>query len=134
APQPGTGKSTLARLGALISTGIEPITTDLPINEQRFTDQLVSVLMTKPEAILLDNLDPSRTFKSSTLAGAITSEQWTSRVLTKPDIVTIPMRTTICISGNNPSLHEELDARSVRIRILSNAERQDQHADFYLTR
>lgn len=68
------------------------------------------------------------TIDSPTLAAAITTGEWTDRLLGKSEMVSVPVEGLWLIAGNNVSFTHELMRRLVPIRLDPAVERPEDHA------
>jgi hypothetical protein len=114
-PVPGSGKTLLADVFALIATGQTCSTITLANDETEVSKMITSVLMSSPVVVLLDNVRGG--IDSSQLAAALTSETWSGRLLGHSRMVQLRNQTAWLATGNNPNLSSEVMRRCVRIRL-----------------
>jgi len=115
ASTPGSGKSLLAELIALIALGHTAGSTTLTTNEEESRKKLTAILSRGAAVISIDNLQNG--LSSAQVASAITAEVWEDRLLGKTQMVTFPNRALWLVSGNNPKLSMEIARRCIRIRL-----------------
>jgi hypothetical protein len=113
APVAGTGKSLLAKILLLIITGRRPALSTLPESEEELSKVLLSVIMEGGEYFVLDNVN--RRINSGTLAAVITSGVLRGRILGKSEMITVPARTPVILTANNPDLSRDMARRCVTI-------------------
>ena len=128
APVPGTGKTLLADLIAIIALGVIPGVTTLTRNEEETRKKLTAILSLGPSVISIDNQEGG--LASSQVAAAITAEFWQDRILGKSQIVRYPNQALWLVSGNNPNLSMEIARRCVRIRMDAGRERPWERTEF----
>ncbi len=120
APTPGSGKTLLAELIAMIAVGGASGTTTLTRNEDESRKKLTALLARGPNVISIDNVDGG--LWSAQFASAVTAPIWEDRILGKTQMVAFPNRALWMVSGNNPKLSMEIARRCVRIRLDSGDE------------
>ena len=127
APARGTGKGLLAEILTLITIGqpapVMPFTNKESETEKRVT----ALLLSGAQVILFDNVT---TLKSSTLAAALTAQEWQGRVLGQSQIINVPNRAMWVATGNNVELSDELVRRSISIRLDAGIERPEERQEF----
>jgi len=114
-PTPGSGKSLLADLVAILATGRSSEATTVTRNEEESRKKFTAILIRGRPVVVIDNVQGG--LESAQLASAITSDIWTDRILGKSEMVDIPNRALWLITGNNLKLTMEIARRSVRIRL-----------------
>lgn len=115
APEPGTGKSLLATIISLVTTGRHAAMTALPDRDEELEKRITALLMAGSTAVIFDNVEG--TIKSHILAGALTADVWQGRVLGASQIVEVPSRVTWMATGNNIDVGGDLARRCYRIRL-----------------
>ncbi len=120
APQAGTGKSLLATVIALLSTGREVPMTTAPegqkgSDEEEWRKRITSSLILGNTIILIDNVDG--TLKAPSLASVLTADIWADRILGRSKIVKVPNKATWIVTGNNLRLGGDLPRRCYWIRL-----------------
>jgi hypothetical protein len=67
---------------------------------------------------------------SAALSAAITSPRWEDRLLGGNELLSVPVRTTWMITGNNPALSSEMARRCVRVRLDAGSEHPEDRSGF----
>jgi len=98
APQPGTGKSLLANVAAVIATGRPAAVTDAPGPDEEFDKRITALLLEGVSVVVMDNL--ARKLGSPSLSRALTASRWAGRILGRSAIADVPQRATWIVSGN----------------------------------
>ncbi|MDW9518094.1 hypothetical protein GOC53_19800 [Sinorhizobium medicae] len=126
AAAPGTGKSYLAQLGALISYGAEiPVTGANDKIEDELPKQLTAALLNGERFILLDNINGE--LDNSLLCQAIEQKEVSVRVLGKSQNVACPAGGFWAATGNNLELAGDLKRRSILCELARDEERPEMH-------
>jgi hypothetical protein len=122
APSAGTGKTLLADvlLYAIMREKSEHIRLSTG-DDDEIEKKLVSLLMNGGEYIFFDNI-PEK-LKSETLCLAITSGYFQARLLGKNEMIKLPVKCPIFLTGNNPKPNNEMARRLINIRLDANTER-----------
>jgi len=115
APEPGTGKSLLARIAALITTGRIGAMQPMPRSDEELEKRITSLLLAGTTTVIFDNVDGS--IASGVLAGALTADVWSGRILGQSTTIEVPSRVTWLATGNNLSIGGDLARRCYRIRL-----------------
>ena len=115
APQAGTGKSLLADVFSLITTGRPAAMSPFPRDDAEIAKSVLAKLNEGTAIICYDNLDGA--LSSPTLALVITAQEYTSRVLGKSESLTVPNRATWLATGNNIRPGGDMPRRCYHIRI-----------------
>jgi hypothetical protein len=115
APTPGTGKSVLGDLVAIVATGRACESTTITRDEDETRKKITSLLLRGQPVVLLDNIREG--IDSAQLAAALTTEQWSDRLLGQTRMLVLPNRATWIATANNPQLSLEIARRCVRIRL-----------------
>jgi putative DNA primase/helicase len=89
---------------------------------------ITSILMTNPSVILFDNI--RQKLDNTPLTVVLTTSFWADRVLGSNNTVTVPNLATWIVTGNNLRLSDEIQRRSVRIRLEAKTERPNTRKDF----
>lgn len=120
-PSPGSGKSLLADvlLRPSVGNSISILTHTGDDDEMR--KRITSLLREGRSVVMLDNL--TRMLDSGVLAGAITGDRWSDRILGASAMLNLPVRCIWIVTGNNPSMSMEIARRSVRVRLDAGIER-----------
>jgi hypothetical protein len=117
APQPGTGKSLLARLVAEIATGGAAAMMNAPRDDDEWRKAITAALLSNAPIVIYDNLQ--HPLQSASLAMALTTPCWKDRVLGESRTVAIPQLCTWVATGNNIRLGGDLPRRCFWIRLDS---------------
>lgn len=129
APTPASGKGLLSRCLLLPSLGHRGTNwLTFPEEEEELRKQITSILMENRGAVLWDNL--GRYLKSATLAKLLTDTEWSDRRLGASATVSIPVRCLWVMTGNNPTMTDELVRRVVPIRLMPDTERPEERNGF----
>lgn len=134
AAQQSTGKTTLVKILHIVLTG-----RDLPVmcwpdgNETEVQKMLLSTLMRSPELICFDNVGDGMTFRSPTLAMAMTSPVYEGRILGLSRDASVPTNVMLTVTGNNLKLANDEVHRWLRVSLTSSSpnphKRQFKHPD-----
>lgn len=133
APQPGSGKSLLAEVVSIKSTGTNAAMKPAPVrDDEEWRKVLTATIQAGQGLAVFDNVD--HLLGSSNLALALTAGTWTDRVLGKTALVTLPQRTIFVVTGNNLILGGDLPRRCYWIRLDAKTsepwrKREYRHAD-----
>lgn len=122
-PAAGTGKGLLCDLVAIVVTGANCAARTLPGEDDEVRKMLTAELRMSRPIILLDNANERRQVASSSLASALTTTDWTDRLLKSSEMLTLPNRGLWMLTGNNPALAVDISRRSVPIRIDAGRDR-----------
>lgn len=127
AHQPGSGKTFLAR--ALITTHGGVFRSELPSEEPEIKKSITSILdVTTGPVVVFDNV--SGILRSSTLAGLITTPEWTDRRLGTGSQVRATNNRLWVVTGNNMALGGDFARRTIRVRLDPGVPRPDLRANF----
>lgn len=114
AHQPGSGKTLLANTSRWIHGGV--FRTEMPTEEPELNKLITSVLYTTTAPlVLVDNVTGS--LKSSTLAGLLTSREYSDRILGRTENVSLDNDRAWVITGNNVAIGGDLGRRTITIAI-----------------
>lgn len=114
---PGSGKTLLVRLVALLATGKDVEICSFPKQQEETRKRITAILRENQVIAVFDNIANGTTLDSPELAALITSTQWKDRLLGVSKVITVPNKTVWCITGNNITLTPELLRRSVVIEL-----------------
>lgn len=121
ASTPGTGKSTLAELLGIISTGKRTPAMDFSADEGEFKKTLFSALLECPPTLLIDNVYGE--LNSSMLCAALTQETIKNRILGASKTAEIPTSTLIFATGNNLAISGDMVRRTLLCSMDAGMER-----------
>lgn len=127
APQPGSGKSLLARLIRTIHGGV--FRSEFPRSNEEISKQITSILdTTSAPVVQWDNV--TGILKSSVLDGLLSSAVWSDRMLGhNRDIVADNDRLWV-ITGNNLAVGGDLSRRTLWVTIDAQMEHPETRTDF----
>jgi hypothetical protein len=114
APSAGSGKTKLAQCLAILSCGQGEVTPVIG-DEDELRKKLTSALLTGKQVILFDNMEAS--ISSPTLAGFITSPDWSDRLLGGNSMMKAQNRALVILTGNNLNPLRDLVRRILIVRI-----------------
>ena len=116
APTAGSGKTYLASVGEWISTGGGSRQKANPNrNEEEIRKQITASLLAGEEYIIFDNLEG--VLRSPTLAGALTAERFSDRILGTSKNIDVPQNVVWAATGNNLTLGGDLPRRCYQIHL-----------------
>ena len=128
APTAGSGKTLLVESIGIITTGAAPAAMSLPRKDDELRKQITSVLLGGTPIVLLDNI--THTLESGVLAAALTSRNWSDRLLGKSETVSVPNNCLWIATGNNLQLGTEISRRTVWIRLDPKVDRPWERSGF----
>lgn len=102
APMQGTGKSLLVTSLATIAVGSIP-SESIPAkdNDEEWRKKITSILLAASSFVHLDNIPDNTTINSPSLAAALTTGEWSDRLLGRNDTIRLPSRAVWAATGNN---------------------------------
>jgi len=115
APTMGSGKGLLADALLLPALGDVPSPMAEATTDEEWRKRITSALLGAPAVIYIDNLN--RMLAAGALAAALTTTEYSDRVLGKSEQVSLPVRCVWVATANNPTLSTEISRRCIRIRI-----------------
>ncbi len=123
APVQGSGKSLLASCIGAIATGKTPTVWPHTAgrDDEEVRKRLFAALRQGTRALVWDNV--VGTFDSAAMAAALTSGNFTDRVLGKSESISIPNKAIILMTGNNLTLAGDMARRVLKCRIDPNTDR-----------
>jgi hypothetical protein len=124
---PGSGKSLLADVAAVIATGHGAPRMALT-NEEEFEKRVTALLSGGARTVLIDNVD--RPLGGATLDALLTSDQWQGRVLGHTRMVKLRARAVWMATGNNVQIQGDLARRALRVYLDPNMERPEERGGF----
>jgi putative DNA primase/helicase len=120
APVEGTGKTLLAQIIAVVSTGRAAEAIAEGSGNEEWRKRLTAILAEGPTFIVLDNL--SRILDTSSLAAVLTSRVWKDRILGYTKTASLPNTAVWMASGNNCRMSRELARRTLWCRLDAKAD------------
>ena len=102
-------------------------------NEEEVSKQLLATLMCSPAMVCFDNLVDGTTFRSGSIAAALTGPQFSKRILGESRVATFPTNVLFMLTGNNISLGADEVTRWLTVYLSPATDRPDlrtfQHPD-----
>jgi hypothetical protein len=127
-PAAGTGATTLGLALCYPFMGKEiPVTTWTTTEEER-RKQITAHLGSGGGPIFYDNM--SGYINSDVLASALTSQNWSDRILSTSKQAEFPINSTWLATGNNPEFHAQILRRIASIRLVSLMEDPSQRTNW----
>ncbi|GLS30560.1 putative DNA primase/helicase [Mesorhizobium albiziae] len=123
APTPGTGKSKLVDLAAILATGQAAAVLSAPREEAELQKHVGSVLMAGDAFITLDNIEYP--LRSEFLCQVLTQGAVAVRVLGESRTLKLPTGSTFCATGNSLRFAGDLTRRVVLINLDARVERPE---------
>jgi hypothetical protein len=128
----GTGKSKLGRLTGIVTAGGQPKELTWTADEKEMDNLLVSLLRGGSYLGVFDNLIGN--VRNPVLERFLTCDYFSSRKFFGQDLITLPNRTTLVITGNNLTIRGDLGRRIIRCRLETTLEAPEtrdgfRHAD-----
>jgi hypothetical protein len=116
APQAGTGKTLLGEAVSLVATGRRAAMFTAPVEDPEWAKQITAALQTGATIVMVDNAE--RPIEAPSLAMALTTGTWQTRLLGRNDVTLIlPQRATWIVTGNNITLRGDLARRCYWVRL-----------------
>ncbi len=129
APTAGSGKSLLATVIGVVSTGSPPDFTTAPLSEEEWSKKITATLFGGPPLVVFDNVN--HTLKSPALAAVLTTRVWKDRVFGRnTETVALPNRAVWVATGNNIQLGGDISRRCVWIRLDPRVSRPHERTGF----
>lgn len=128
---PGTGKSMLADIIALIATGRVISRTAFPNNDEELRKRLTAVALAGDRLILFDNIEAGQPFGGASLDAALTGTTWQDRILGRSKMTPeLPLHTVFFATGNNVMLKGDALRRVLPCRLETKEENPEEREDF----
>lgn len=124
APTPGTGKSKLVDIAAILATGQTASVLSAPREEAEMQKQLGATLMAGDPFITLDNIEYP--LRSEFLCQVLTQGSVSVRVLGESRTLKLPTCATFCATGNSLRIAGDLTRRVVMINLDAGMERPEE--------
>jgi hypothetical protein len=127
-PSPGSGASLL--VGVLLAPSLG---TSIPMmtearDEDEWRKRITAKPIGNPQAIIIDNV--RRPLDSSALSAAITGDVHEDRLLTRSEMVRLPVRCAWVATGNNVRVSNEILRRTVPMRLDTKTDRPWERIEF----
>ncbi|MEZ6100263.1 MAG: hypothetical protein R3E01_14940 [Pirellulaceae bacterium] len=131
APMQGTGKTLLVTaLGTIAVGAVSSESIPSKENDDEWRKKITSILLAASPFVLLDNIPDNTTIDSPSLAAALTTEEWSDRLLGRNNAIRLPSRVVWAATGNNLRVAGDMPRRSYSIRLDANAERPWERTGF----
>jgi predicted Fe-S protein YdhL (DUF1289 family) len=127
---PGTGKTLLADVSALISTGNTASRSPYVEDNDEMRKGITSNLLAGDQISLIDNAPAGASIGWPCLDAALTGDVWADRELGKNTKSHLAMDTMFFVTGNNLSIGADASRRSLRIRLESDEEHPEHRTNF----
>ena len=127
-PAAGTGATTLGLALCYPFIGKEIPVTTWTSNEEERRKQITAHLASGGGPIFYDNM--SGYVNSDVLASALTSQNWSDRILSTSKQAEFPINSTWLATGNNPEFHTQILRRIASIRLVSLMEDPSQRTNW----
>lgn len=127
---PGTGKGLLAKVIGIIATGSVPTIIVQSKDDAEERKRITSVAMEGDQMVMIDNVEGR--FGSPAMCAALTSAEWSDRVLGGSTSYKGPLLTTWLVTANNAQLATDMIRRTAHIRLLTNEERPEERTKFVI--
>ena len=128
APVPGTGKTLLADMMMFPFLGELAPKKQEQRKDSEWGKLITSILMTNPSVVLFDNIRYK--LDNTALTVVLTTASWEDRILGSNNTVKVPNLATWIVTGNNPRLSDEIQRRSIRIRLEATTDRPNMRKNF----
>jgi 5S rRNA maturation endonuclease (ribonuclease M5) len=111
----GTGKTLLAEIIALLLTGRPADLISPPSDPDEWRKQLTSILIEAPPMVIIDNV--TATVDWPYVAKVVTGEMHQDRILGKSKTISVPVRCSWIVTGNNLQLAGDMPRRCFWVRM-----------------
>lgn len=135
ANQPRVGKTRLGELACMIVTGREPGKQALPTgrhSDKEIENVITGAVRGGQPIIFFDNVKGR--LGGQALEGAMTTAEWTGRILGKSEMFTGPLRTIWIATSNNASLTSDMLGRVLPIQLQTTHQNPEQRTGFLFPR
>ncbi|MEQ1771830.1 MAG: hypothetical protein ABL879_18555 [Devosia sp.] len=112
APTPGTGKTKLAEVAAVLATGRTPTSISYGKSQEEFEKRLFSVLLSGDAVVIVDNIEAEQV-SSDEFCTVLTSESVKNRILGVSKMAEVPTSALFILNGNNISFAGDIVDRVV---------------------
>ena len=113
----GTGKSKLARLIGIVTAGGKPTELSWTSDEKEMENRIASLLNGGDNYAVFDNA--SGTIRNPVLERFLTCHAFDFRGYFRQELVKLPNRMVLAITGNNMTLRGDLSRRVIRCRLVT---------------
>jgi hypothetical protein len=129
APTAGSGKSKLAGVAAIISTGKDPRFTAAPTHDAEWTKKITAILSGGPSLVVIDNV--KHVLQNEPLTMLLTAKIWEDRPFGKnTEMISLPNCATWVATGNNIRLGGDIPRRCIWIRLDPKMAKPHEREDF----
>jgi hypothetical protein len=126
---PGTGKSLLTDVIAIVATGRGMARTAYAESDEEMRKRITAIALAGDRLMLLDNI--ATTLGGPALDAALTGTTWRDRILGRSEMTAVlPLITVWYASGNNVALGGDALRRVVPCRLVTAAEHPEERDDF----
>lgn len=125
---PGTGKGLLATVTGLIAIGSRPTLMTSSRDEAEERKRITSIAMEGESMVNIDNVEGR--FGSPAFCAALTSDEWSDRVLGGSKTYKGPLLTTWMLTANNVQLTTDMVRRTAHVRLVTTEERPEERTGF----
>ncbi len=127
APQPGTGKSLIAKIIGLVATGAS-----VSVVCQARNEEMVKLLASWGKAgtrvVIVDNA--ARPIGGSAFESATSADAWEARQLHGNAMISGPVRTFFLVTGNNIRVTPDMARRVMMVRLCADQDRPADRSDW----
>lgn len=128
---PGSGKTKLCDLVAIVATGRVMARGDYPDHNEEMQKTILSIAIEGDRAVLFDNVDSGAAIGGAALDRALTARTIKGRILGKSQMTPeLPFDAVLFATGNNLGLKGDALRRIVPCRLESQEERPETRKDF----
>ncbi|MFZ1828291.1 MAG: hypothetical protein WAW42_05885 [Candidatus Competibacteraceae bacterium] len=124
APHPGSGKSLLADVVAMVATGTTAKVMTFAREPEEMRKRVLSILLQGAAVVNLDNL--SEPLQSDALCSVLTQTTYTERFLQQSRMVTVPTCSTWLATGNNLQVQGDMTRRCIPCRLDAQCEHPEE--------
>jgi hypothetical protein len=128
---PGTGKSLLADMIAVIATMRSMGRTAFPGTDEELEKRITSIALAGDRLILFDNVEAGQPFGGASLDSALTGTTWKGRILGRNEMTPdLPLHTVFFATGNNLLLKGDARRRVIPCRLETGEEKPEERENF----
>lgn len=128
APERGTGKGLLYKVGLWPAIGYEAAIMTEGGDEGEWRKRITAKLRTGPTAVVIDNVRAH--LDSSNLSAALTTTWWEDRIMRTSTLARLPNYAVWIVTGNNVTMSDEIMRRVVRIRMDARMDHPETRSNF----
>lgn len=127
---PGTGKTKLTDIIAIIATGRSMSRTALPDDDAELRKQITSIALAGYRLMLFDNIAQGCPFGGAALDAALTGTAWRDRILGKSELTAeLPLYVVWFGTGNNIVLKGDAQRRVIPCRLETKVEKPEERPE-----